>query len=466
MASASEQFPSSSSASSSPFASTSNSNNNNNNNNNNKSSSNHSNTHHPRPMFAMMDATTTTTPSSQNKEPKKPFDISNLMSPPELPPYESFAQSTMSKSTNHVTSDVRKVPGPNAPISPPISPETRVHDHAFSPSVSSKTTTTPCKDPILYPTHDLTNSPPQRPLFPSDESVAAAQRIVDEHVYARSQAFFQQASPPQREDYELALFFKSQVMKKFMENPRGWLQRERAQLLEDRKAGARHNQFRLHPILAAKPQPIRQHVQRVVKPAAPKPAKASQHHQQHHQQHHHQQQSSSAPRPIRSNPPPPIRAVPAPSPRVPKSPTPEPSSRRIVAPNREDKDFQSLPDLCPPLSTLPPAKANSMKVDWKGAPIDLSGDPHRHLLHPDELALAANLRLDCATYLTSKRRMFLKRLDCLRIGKEFRKTDAQQACKIDVNKASKLWTAFDKVGWLEKHHVASYRPADTGEKPT
>jgi len=38
----------------------------------------------------------------------------------------------------------------------------------------------------------------------------------------------------------------------------------------------------------------------------------------------------------------------------------------------------------------------------------------------------------------------------LRIGKEFRKTDAQQACKIDVNKASKLWTAFDKVGWFKK----------------
>ncbi|KAK6856378.1 SWIRM domain-containing protein [Apiospora arundinis] len=397
------------------------------------------------PMFAM--ATTAAAPtstSSQNKEPKKPFDISNLMSPPELPPYESFAQSTMAKSTNHVTSDMRKVPGPNAPISPPISPETRMHDNAFSPSVSPKTTT-PCKDPILYPAHELTNSPPQRPLFAPDESVAA-QRIVDEHVHARSQALFRQASPPQREDYELALFFKSQVMKKFMENPRGWLQRERAQLLEDRRAGARHNQFRLHPILAAKPQPIRQHVQRIVKPAAPKPARAPQH------QVHHHQPSAAAPRPIRSNPPP-IRAVP--TTKVIKSPTPEPASRRIVAPNREDKDFLSLPDICPPLSTLPP-KSNSMKVDWKGAPIDLSADPHRDLLHPDELALAANLRLDCATYLTSKRRMFMKRLECLRIGKEFRKTDAQQACKIDVNKASKLWTAFDKVGWLEKHHVASY----------
>jgi hypothetical protein len=95
-------------------------------------------------------------------------------------------------------------------------------------------------------------------------------------------------------------------------------------------------------------------------------------------------------------------------------------------------------------------------VDWKGQPIDLSKDPHARLLHPDEVALAGNLRLDCATYLTSKRRIFERRLQCLKTGKEFRKTDAQQACKIDVNKASKLWTAFDKVGWLDAHWVRKY----------
>jgi hypothetical protein len=44
----------------------------------------------------------------------------------------------------------------------------------------------------------------------------------------------------------------------------------------------------------------------------------------------------------------------------------------------------------------------------------------------------------------------------LRIGKEFRKTDAQQACKIDVNKASKLWTAYDRVGWFDSEHFQQY----------
>jgi len=80
--------------------------------------------------------------------------------------------------------------------------------------------------------------------------------------------------------------------------------------------------------------------------------------------------------------------------------------------------------------------------------LDLSNDPDRDLLHPSELKVASTLRLTCAMYLTSKRRIFIGRVAALRRGKEFRKTDAQQACKIDVNKASKLWAAFDKVGWF------------------
>lgn len=132
--------------------------------------------------------------------------------------------------------------------------------------------------------------------------------------------------------------------------------------------------------------------------------------------------------------------------------TPEPGVKRVA---REDKDFDLLDDFSPPVSSLPD-KYNSLKVEWRGAPIDLDFDPHRNLLHRDELLLAANLRLDCATYLTSKRRIFKARIDALRIKKEFRKTDAQQACKIDVNKASKLWQAYEKVGWLNPKWVQKY----------
>jgi len=132
------------------------------------------------------------------------------------------------------------------------------------------------------------------------------------------------------------------------------------------------------------------------------------------------------------------------------SPTPEPRAR-TVAPNREDKNYQDIENLCPPLNSLPD-NPYCLRVEWKGNPLDLSKDPHAHLLHPAELLLASTLRLDCATYLTSKRRLFVMRFKLLlrKPEKEFRKTDAQQACKIDVNKASKLWTAYERVGWLDR----------------
>lgn len=123
--------------------------------------------------------------------------------------------------------------------------------------------------------------------------------------------------------------------------------------------------------------------------------------------------------------------------------------------HRDDTDYESLPDYSPPASTLPHG-GKSLKAEWRGHPLDLSSDADRHLMHDAEIALAATLRLSCAQYLCSKRRIFQSRLECLRNGKEFRKTTAQQACKIDVNKASKLWTAFDKVGWFEPKHMMAF----------
>ena len=116
----------------------------------------------------------------------------------------------------------------------------------------------------------------------------------------------------------------------------------------------------------------------------------------------------------------------------------------------EDVDFASLPDYSPSTSTLPD-DPKAFRPDWvSNNPLDLSSDPNRQLLHEAELVLASILRLSCATYLCSKRRIFWGRLNAYLIGKEFRKTDAQQKCQIDVNKASKLWTAFDRVGWFDR----------------
>jgi len=301
--------------------------------------------------------------------------------------------------------------------SPPVSPETKTGlEDQSTPTV---------KDPILYPNQDLSSvTSSQPPLFVNEHDEEAAHRVVEEHMTARAlpQNQLREATPPRRDDYVLALEFKSQVARLCNENPRQWLIREREYLREDdrrRRAFAK---------IAPAPFPsktTKNTIARVVKPKIPR-----------------------IPRAPRATPPVRIRQAYG-------SMTPEPGRRQNVGSTREDKNFDALPDYSPPLSTLP-NKPNSLKVEWKGQPIDLRDDPHRHLLHDDELSLAANLRLDCATYLTSKRRIFIARIECLRIGKEFRKTDSQQACKIDVNKASKLWAAFDKVGWLKAEHFRKY----------
>jgi hypothetical protein len=98
-------------------------------------------------------------------------------------------------------------------------------------------------------------------------------------------------------------------------------------------------------------------------------------------------------------------------------------------PIHEDTDFNSLPDYSPPIFTL--NDTGFPECNWKGEPFDLSKDPESHLLHPEEISLAANLRMDCATYLTNKRRIFIACIERLKVGKDFKKTNSQQACKID-----------------------------------
>jgi hypothetical protein len=327
-----------------------------------------------------------------------------MLSPPEQIPHDNFNRSSGASSMSF-TPIVPMRQSAQAPLSPPISPQAKVDCPDDSPHTSS-----PVRDPILYPQSDIP-SPRDAPLF-SD-----AHRVVDEHVAARESSAFREVSPPRESEYQLALEFKSQVAAAFNANRRLWAQREFAQLREDNALKAGGRRYTTIAPAAAGSRSARQGIKQTPRQNPNKVVKT--------------------PRP--------------PKPAVVRGMTPE-SGKRVA---REDKDFASLPDFCPPITSLP-NKANSLKVDWKGAPIDLRFDPHAYLLHPDEVSLAANLRLDCATYLTSKRRIFIKRIEAYRINKEFRKTDAQQACKIDVNKASKLWQAFDKVGWLNAKWIAKY----------
>lgn len=118
---------------------------------------------------------------------------------------------------------------------------------------------------------------------------------------------------------------------------------------------------------------------------------------------------------------------------------------------------ENIPDYSPdPSLTLPNGNNRALKIEWKGQPMDLRNDPNISKLHPAEVILASTLRLPCNVYLDSKRRLFFEKVDRFTKGMQFRRTDAQKACRIDVNKASRLFAAFEKVGWLKDEHFAKY----------
>ncbi|KAK9242662.1 hypothetical protein V1506DRAFT_546870 [Lipomyces tetrasporus] len=141
--------------------------------------------------------------------------------------------------------------------------------------------------------------------------------------------------------------------------------------------------------------------------------------------------------------------LPISSKRLPSSPESSPRTSTV-----HDIDLDDVPDFCPPQSSLDGTKG--MRTDWKGNAMDLSDDPDRHLVHPYELQLASVLRLPCAMYLDSKKRIFAERVFRARKGLLFRRTDSQKACRIDVNKATRLFVAFEKVGWFDDKWLAPY----------
>ena len=120
----------------------------------------------------------------------------------------------------------------------------------------------------------------------------------------------------------------------------------------------------------------------------------------------------------------------------------------------DDVAYESIPDYSPPLSNLPEGNSHILQVSWRpGVLIDLSKDPDRHMLHDAERRVAATLHLSCAKYLCTKRRIFQARFEALLAGREFKNSAAIKACKISVNKASKLCNAFERIGWFDEKYI-------------
>lgn len=305
-------------------------------------------------------------------------------------------------------------------LSPPESPET-AHIQMYKVSMS----------PTVHPvrsnrTNILTVDEPLLPIEGAELSLTTPLFAINEHNEAqiskvllkkRAQALASIPRPgPSDSDYGI---FIGAAWRMCKADPRKWWDQEARyrEVMKSYKNKASAAPGRYHPYSAAQRPAAHQ------APAAPKPPRRSK----------AKATGDDA------------GTSPAPAQRV-----------RHAAPNREDSNWQELPDICPDTKTLD-GKIKLFAIDWRGTPLPIENELYFDQLHPAEAKLASILRLTPAIYLSSKRRMFIGKLHRVQAGKEFRKTDAQKACAIDVNKASRLWQAFEKVGWLDVKHIEPYR---------
>lgn len=373
--------------------------------------------------------------------------ISNLMSPPEAKPLESFSitpvkspstehsyrvtpEQTLAPMTNNKAPDTKAMKIlPSPPVSPWMNKQHKGEQGGHTSSQHTRRRSEDVKDPVLYPEESF-ESVEEEPLFPAEASNSHTEDIISKHIAMQGD---QKINRPTRDEYRLALACVPQVGSLYNRNPGAYMKRQREEVEDQywkaKRICARPGTRAVPVAIAPAPKHAKRAINRVATPTK------------------------------------------APVPRVKRTPKASPMAKlmgypdkgrsatpdRLPGTKREDVDYNSLPDYAPPTNTLPLGNPKILKADWASNNVlNLSNDPDRHHLHEAEISLAGTLRLSCATYLCSKRRIFQARLNALRIGKEFRKTDAQQACKIDVNKASKLWTAYDKVGWFGKGYFLQY----------
>lgn len=316
----------------------------------------------------------------------------------------------------------------SALISPPISPETRpAHVIVGEDGV---------QDPQIFSSQESTDIPTDRPLF----SQASIDTAIREHKHADVR------NPPTQGESLLALEalsmmkFKTNVSALIRKGPSEYVRRE-------------IDMWNMYSPSAQKKAREEQAV------AQKQRSKAARKDITRNESYVGVRKKVTVPKVARNPPKPRQRAAPKQRSNTFEIYTSAVDLPTIVKPpkveKRDDVNFSGLEDFCPPTTNLG-NNARALKVEWKGAPLDLSNDPDRHFLHEAEVNLAATVRLTCAQYLTSKRRIFIGRVAALESNSEFKKTHAQQSCKIDVNKASRLWGAFDKVGWFDKHHFVQH----------
>ncbi|KAK2739033.1 hypothetical protein FQN57_006715 [Myotisia sp. PD_48] len=392
--------------------------------------------------------------------------VSSLMSPPEPKPFDSFSvKSSLSpcvspeSSFNRINtlppisaerkrnqSEMMDLPSP--PVTPYVGHKKRrssadeLVDRDQVATISNKDHHH--RDPVLFPRADDAASAilPHASLF-APEAESTAEALVDNYIANQAPRYRlpDKVTKPTRDEYLFALSCVPVVTTHYNRNPGAWAMQERKLLERQMSMMSRYNHVQPNGKL---------------KKIAPAPSKRTGTSGGTQGTSNGNARTSRAARTRRSpKSTPKSKARDSFDSSSPNQPRATPKPTRVIGANRDETNYRELPDYSPPIETLR-GHPKGLKADWKGQMLDLSNDPDRDALGPAEYNLAATLRLSCASYLASKRRIFQARVEALRIGKEFRKTDAQQACKIDVNKASKLWTAYDRVGWLDPTHFRQY----------
>lgn len=348
--------------------------------------------------------------------------------------------------------------------SPPVSPENVNKGVACSLVDEFQVVGNKIRDPLLYPIDQVVDCPrgdrsvedgvssaraereldvPSQDLFASTPDRLLAEDLVNKYMQSHMSHLRKKVNQPTREEYLLAASFKIKLYSV------GGLKRTREEVDKHYWQAKRicgrpgFSATRKKPVKIA-PSPAGKSPRRVITPV-----KGGRKHEQ-------AKLSTS------------IAAVPSKRPRSILQTAPlavDPNThgstgglQTLIQRTKrlENYDYGTLLDFTPPTSILPANNPFSLRIDWTGTPLDLTGDPDRNKLHEAEIILASTLRLTCAAYLFSKRRIFQGYLQAYRNGKTFRKTDAQKVCNIDVNKASKLWAAYNTVGWFDRKYVEPF----------
>lgn len=408
----------------------------------------------------------------QSKSSSVPIS-SLLISPPEERPYESFGHGPQFPTTKPNAESAQQ------PSSPPVSPWTPASNR-----VMASTAGRDAADPILFPEGSTS---PAQPLFsPSDVG-----SVIDAHLAARKDKPLPlptHIKPPTRSEYEvLGPFFRIPTPEwetfAHLKTTHDWAAYQKQQVAEAKADDKARREYRASQAFKDD--------QRRKQANPPKRALACKH-----------KPSSVGPmRPNSSGGPSKFGSAILDSATGPRNstkitkPTTSRTGRLTAAPARlnstpqtewahqakklikksssksskaqvSDTKFSHIPDYCPPLSSLEGKKMEYVSVKTPREFTEADKE-YLHLMHPLEQELARREQLSAASYLTSKRRIFVDRLyfyhfekeqqaEQERLGKKgkpfekkFLKTHAQEATKIDVNKTSRLHTAFDSVGWLD-----------------